>query len=142
MNVIDLNWLAVALATAVSMLVGLLWYAQPVFGSYWMKVSGVDPESTKSGVVPIVVTFLLAGMTATALAVGAWMTSALFGGSFIVAAILTALALWVVAGARMVTHAVFEDRPAGLLFLNLAHELVTFLAMALIVGLWIPDGLA
>ncbi|MET1156149.1 MAG: DUF1761 domain-containing protein, partial [Arthrobacter sp.] len=38
--------------------------------------------------------------------------------------------------ARFVTHDAFEGRPAGLTVLNIVHELVTFLVMALIIGLF------
>ncbi len=39
----------------------------------------------------------------------------------------------------MITHDAFDQRPAGLTTLNIAHELVTILIMAVIIGLWAPN---
>ena len=38
--------------------------------------------------------------------------------------------------ARMVTHDAFDRRPSALTVLNIAHELVTLVLMALIIGLF------
>ena len=38
--------------------------------------------------------------------------------------------------ARFVTHDQFDKRPWQLTVLNVAHELVTVLVMALIIGVW------
>ncbi|SEN75123.1 MULTISPECIES: hypothetical protein [Cryobacterium] len=38
--------------------------------------------------------------------------------------------------ARMITHDAFDRRPAGLTVLNIAHDLVTILLLALIIGLF------
>ena len=58
-----------------------------------------------------------------------------YGGSFLANALLTALILWAgFTAARMVTHDVFDRRPAGLTVLNLAHELVTLEVMAVIIS--------
>ena len=42
--------------------------------------------------------------------------------------------------ARFITHDAFEGRPTSLTVLNIAHELVTVLIMALIIGVWPPAG--
>jgi shikimate 5-dehydrogenase len=42
--------------------------------------------------------------------------------------------------ARFITHDAFDRRPRGLTILNIAHELVTVLVMALIIGVWPPAG--
>lgn len=48
---------------------------------------------------------------------------------------MTALILWVgFTAARFITHDAFESRPWQLTLMNVVHELVTFLVMALIIG--------
>ena len=37
---LQINWLAVMLATLSSMVVGSVWYAPPVFGRMWMRLIG------------------------------------------------------------------------------------------------------
>ena len=64
-----------------------------------------------------------------------------YGGGFLVGALLTAGTLWAgFTAARFITHDAFEGRPAGLTIMNIAHELVTVLVMAVIIGVWPPAG--
>jgi hypothetical protein len=42
--------------------------------------------------------------------------------------------------ARFITHDAFEGRPSSLTTLNIAHELVTVVVMAVIIGVWPPAG--
>ena len=51
--------------------------------------------------------------------------------------IVTAIILWAgFTAARCITHDAFENRPRMLTLLNISHELVTYLVMALIIGLF------
>lgn len=68
-----LNWLAVAVGTVVSFLLGWLWYSPTLFGKKWAEGSGVSLGSAQSMPVfalvsQLVALFLLAlviGLTAT-----------------------------------------------------------------------------
>ncbi|TFC46387.1 DUF1761 domain-containing protein [Cryobacterium sp. TMT1-21] len=134
----ETNIWAVLLATASSMAVGAIWYSRRVFGTYWMKAVGHDEESVRPGsAAPLVVTVVVSFLTAWVLAGAAAIVQAFYGGSFLANALLTALILWAgFTAARMITHDAFDRRPAGLTVLNIAHELVTLLLMALIIGLF------
>jgi len=60
-----------------------------------------------------------------------------YGGNLLFNTRLTGLILWAgFTAARMVTPDAFDRRPTGLTLLNVAHELVTILLMALIIGLF------
>ena len=60
-----------------------------------------------------------------------------YGGDYLFNTLLTGFILWAgFTAARMVTHDAFDRRPTGLTGLNLAHELVTILLMALLIGLF------
>ena len=134
----EINIWAVLLATASSMVVGAIWYSRRVFGSYWMKAVGHDEDSLRTGsTAPLVVTVIVSFITAWVLAGAAAIAQSFYGGDFLVNTLLTAVILWGgFTAARMVTHDAFDRRPSGLTVLNIAHELVTLVLMALIIGLF------
>ena len=134
----EINIWAVLLATASSMVVGSIWYTRAVFGRYWMKAVGHTDESmTGSGTGAIIITVIVSFITASVLAGAAAIAQSFYGGNFLANTLLTGLILWAgFTAARMITHDAFDRRPAGLTVLNIAHELVTILLMALIIGLF------
>lgn len=54
---IKINFLVIALAALIPMVIGFVWYNPKVFGTTWIKVSGVSEAETKSA--HMWVTFLL-----------------------------------------------------------------------------------
>ncbi|GGG21536.1 hypothetical protein GCM10011344_22920 [Dokdonia pacifica] len=44
----DINWIALLVAAASSLVVGFVWYG-PLFGKAWMKESGMTEEKVKEG---------------------------------------------------------------------------------------------
>ena len=44
---VPVNYLAVLVATIAAMIVGAIWYSPSVFGTAWMKLSGITPDPTK-----------------------------------------------------------------------------------------------
>ncbi|MEC5192519.1 MULTISPECIES: DUF1761 domain-containing protein [unclassified Arthrobacter] len=133
----EINIWAVLLATLSSMVVGSVWYTPKVFGNYWMRVAGVTPSGeAKDAVRPILVTLVVSFISASVLAGAAAIAQHFYGGNFLVNTVVTTLILWAgFTAARFITHDTFEGRPAGLTVLNCAHELVTLVVMALIIGL-------
>lgn len=138
MNAPSINYIAVVLATLSSMVIGSIWYTPKVFGNYWMKAAGITPSgNAKDAVRPIVITLIVSFITAWVLAGAVSISFEFYGGSFLVNALLTALILWAgFTAARFITHDAFDGRPTGLTVLNVAHELVTIMVMALIIGVW------
>lgn len=136
----EINYWAVILATLSSMVVGSIWYTPKVFGNYWMKNAGVTPSgNARDAVGPIVTTVLVSFVTAWVLAGAAFIAWKFYGGGFLVAAIVTTIVLWAgFTAARFITHDAFDKRPSGLTMLNIAHELVTLVVMAVIIGVWPP----
>lgn len=134
-----INFLAVIAATLSSMVVGSIWYTPKVFGNYWMRTAKVTPGGSKSAVLPILVTLLVSFITAWVLSGAIYLSFNFYGGSFLVNGLLTGLILWAgLTAARFITHDAFERRPVGLTVLNCAHEFVTIMVMALILGVWPP----
>jgi hypothetical protein len=132
----EINWLAVVLATVSSMVVGFVWYAKPVFGRRWMRLSGLTDDDMKTGAaLPLIITFVVSFFTAAVLAGSAAIAQHFYEGNFFVNAVLTAVILWIgFTAARMITHDLFDRRSSSLTVLNLAHELVTVVVMGLIIG--------
>lgn len=129
------NIWAVLLATLSTMVVGAVWYTPPVFGNRWMELTGVSPDGQGSAVGPIIITVLVSFITAIVLAGAATVVHDSYGGSFLGNAVITGVALWAgFTAARFITHDAFEGRPSALTTLNIAHELVSVLVMALIIG--------
>ena len=136
----DINYWAVILATLSSMLVGSIWYTPKVFGNYWMREAKITPSGNpKDAIGPIVVTLVVSFVTAWVLAGASFISFEFYGGSFLVNAIVTAIILWAgFTAARFITHDAFDGRSRRLTILNCAHEIVTVLLMALIIGLLAP----
>lgn len=134
---VDINWLAVILATVSTMVVGSIWYTPKVFGSKWMQLAKVKPSGKASDAAgAMAVTVLVSFITAYVLAHVAFLAHNFFQNSFLQDALSTAFWVWLgFTAARFITHDAFEMRPKALTFLNVAHEFVTFMVMGLIIGL-------
>jgi hypothetical protein len=137
---INVNWLAVGLATLSSMVVGSIWYARSVFGNKWIALAKLDTKKMEQGAMtPIIIAIAASFVTAFVLAHFATLAHASFNNSFLQDALTTAFWAWFgFTAARFITHDAFEGRPAALTVMNIAHEFVTFMVMALIIGLLPP----
>lgn len=132
----EINWLAVLLADISSMVIGAIWYAKPVFGRRWMRLTGLTDESMRTGAaLPLIITFVVSFFTAAVLAGSAAIAQHFYEGNFFLNAVLTAVILWIgFTASRLITHDLFDRRPSSLTTLNLAHELVTVVVMGVIIG--------
>lgn len=136
---VEINLLAVVLATLASMIVGSIWYAPPVFGGMWMRLIGKKPKDMEqNGWKPIFIAIATSVVTAYVLAHFTFIAFDFYSGdySFLSTALITASWAWLgFTAVRLLTHDSFEGRPLKLTALNVAHELVTFLAMGLAIGM-------
>lgn len=139
MNV-EVNWLAIVLATASSMVVGSVWYARSVFGNTWIKLVKLDEKKMQSGSAKaILITIAVSFLTAYVLAHVSYISNAFFQHSFFKDTVTTAFWLWAgLTAARIITHDVFEMRPSKLTFLTVAHEFVTIMIMGMVIGSFEP----
>lgn len=135
----EINYWAVVVATLSTMVVGTIWYTPKVFGNRWMKLAKVTPGSGSSAVAPILVTLVVSFISAWVLAGATTIAFHFYGGSYLVAALVTGILLWAgFTATRFITHDAFEGRPSALTVMNISHELVTVVVMALIIGVWPP----
>lgn len=134
---VEVNYMAVVLAMASSMVVGSIWYAQSVFGKTWAKLAKVDMSKGASPAKPIIITAIVSLITAYVLAHVAYLSNQFFGNSFLQDALTTAFWVWLgFTAARFITHDAFEGRPAKLTAITLGNEFVTIMLMGLIIGLF------
>lgn len=135
---VQVNLLAVVLAMVSSLVIGSIWYARGVFGNTWIKLAKIDMDKDKGSVFkPIAVTVIVSLVTAYVLAHVAYLSNQFFHNSFLQDSLTTAFWMWLgFVAARFITHDAFEGRPAKLTLLNLSNELVTLMAMGLVIGLF------
>ncbi|MEV8267468.1 DUF1761 domain-containing protein [Microbacterium sp. NPDC076911] len=140
----EINYWAVILATLSTMVVGSIWYTPKVFGTRWAKLAHLDLNrelTPLAAMMPIIVTVLVSFVSAWVLAGVTTITWHFYGGSYLLVALGTGAVLWAgFTAARFITHDAFEGRPTSLTVMNIAHELVTVLVMAIIIGVWPPAG--
>jgi hypothetical protein len=43
----DINWLSIALSAIIPMVMGFIWYHKALFGTMWMKETGITEEKAK-----------------------------------------------------------------------------------------------
>jgi len=134
---VQVNYWAVLAATASAMVVGSIWYAQSVFGKTWIKLAKIDIKKDRGSIAkPIGIALLVSLVTAYVLAHVAYLSNQFFHDSFLQDALTTAFWLWLgLTAARIITHDVFEGRPAQLTAITLGNEFVTIMLMGLIIGL-------
>lgn len=136
---VEVNWLAVVLATLSTMIVGSVWYSPAVFGVKWQRWAKLDPKNMASAKYAIGITLVVSLISAYVLAHVSYLSNAFFGHSFLQDSLTTAFWVWLgFTAARIITHDAFENRRKKLTLLTISHELVTFMVMGLIIGLMPP----
>ena len=139
---VSINYLAVLLAALSTMVVGATWYAPKVFGNTWASLAKVNlnakiPASKMAMTYGLV--FLASLLSAYVLAHFTFLSYEFYKGdyTFLQTALITSIWAWLAfTAARILTHDLFEGRRKKLTVLNAAHELLTFLVMALVIGLF------
>lgn len=146
---VQINYVAVILATLSTMVVGGIWYARGVFGNTWMKLVKLDArkkelkmsskDEGKAAMKALVVALVVSLVTAFVLAHVTYLAHTFYGNSFLQDALTTAFWMWLgFTATRIITHDAFEMRPMALTAMNVAHEFVTLMVMGLIIGLLQP----
>jgi hypothetical protein len=113
--------------------------SKAVLGEIWSKLAKVDLGSNKvkaGAGRAIGITIVVSFLTAYVLAHVTYLSHQFFHNSFLQDALSTAFWMWLgFTAARIITHDVFEQRPAKLTLITIAHELITLLVMGFVIGL-------
>lgn len=135
---VQINYLAVLLAALSSFAVGMVWYARPVFGDIWQKLTGMTDKKAQSGMAKAMgFAFVASLITAYVVAHVAYLSYSYFDVTFLNAALTTAFWLGLgISATTIITHDAFEQRDMKLTAINIGNQLTTIVAMGLIIGLF------
>lgn len=132
---IQVNLIAVVVASATAMGVGFIWYSERVFGRQWMKLEGLDKDKLdKSGMGKKFATMFLATL------VSAYILSLFIHYAGAYSLFLGAkTGLWAWLGFVMPTglaNHLFSKKPMPLFYLQTGHHLAGLIVMGAILGSW------
>lgn len=141
MATIEINGWGVLLAAVSSMVVGSLWYMPGAFGKQWMQLTGIKMDKMRGNNKPGQMAWMYGSVFVASLVMAYVLAAVTFlathytGDSYLQDGLMFALWLWLgFTAGRLYVHDTFEMRRKKLTILNSAHELVTVLVMALIIG--------
>ena len=140
MHLMGVNLWAVLAAAVAAMVLGFLWYSPVLFANPWMKLMGYDPndkarlaEMQKSAGPSYAMSFVASILSAAVLGkiiVIASVHSALYGMKF-------GFAVWLgFVTTEQLTNTLFSRQPSRLYAINTGYQLVCYLAMGAILGVW------
>lgn len=133
---LSIDWVAVALATVSTMVVGTVWYRPAVLGRRWQALTGKDPNAPAHRGLAYGGSFAASAVTAVVLAAAADVAGRDLELDPLPAALLAAAVLWLgFTAARMLVHDLFASRDLRIWLIDAAYELATVLVMAVIIGL-------
>ncbi len=132
---VHINLWAVLLGGVSSMIIGMVYYADNLFGKQWKSLSKIDTkrfEKEMPSIMPLI--FLGALVSAYVVSYVTFLYHNFFAGSWMGAGVVTALILWLIVAATIFVHNALDQRPSKLTAISLGNRLLSILAMGLIVG--------
>lgn len=133
-----IDWFPILLATVAGMACARLWYAKVLFGPSWRQLTGIsEADSKKAGNKPMVIVLFSNLITAIVLFAVIDVSRKVFNNTSLAFALLVGIVLWVAFSATtLLTHNSFEQKRSKLTWINIGYQLVLFLSMALVIGLF------
>jgi len=131
----DINYWAALVAAVAYWVIGAVWYAKPLFGNAWMQAIGKSEEQVQAEFKPLQLVWVF--ITAWFASYGIARIDLWHPGTSLLDTILVAILVWFCfTVTTVVMHDVMEKRPARLTMINALYQLVGFVAMGVIIGLW------
>lgn len=138
---VEVNYLAVLLAAVAAMVVGFVWYGPMLFAKQWMKLAGHTKESLEKEKANMgktyTISFVLALVSAYVLSHVMTFSESFFGYPSLVAGVTSAFWMWL--GFVMpvqATDVLFGSKKLALFGINTGYQLVSLLAMGVVLGLF------
>jgi len=134
MTEIPLNWLAIATAAAVRLILGFLWYAPFAFGPQFMRLTGCSPEEMKTRLPRAFLSDVIGALIMSFI-----LAHAVYYAGAATPATGAAVGIFNWLGFILVTHfalVAYEKRPFGLFVLNNGFQLLSLAAMGALLGGW------
>lgn len=131
----NINWWAVVVATAVTMVLGTLWYG-PFFGKKWMKLEGLTEDAVNNadgsskvyaqmGIIALITSMMMAVLV-RAIDVTSFMDLVIVG--FLFGVVLRASTHYI--------HDGFSNRKPGVTLIHAGYDTLVIVLVTMIVGLW------
>ncbi len=133
---VHINLWAVLLGGVASIVIGMLYYADGVFGKEWKELAKINEKRFQKEM-PRFVPFMFLAALLTAYVVGyvAFLYHSFFQDTWLGAGVATALILWLgVAATTVFVHNAVDQRRLRLTAISLGNRLLSILAMGLIIG--------
>lgn len=133
---IQVDWLAVVAAAVAAMVIGSLWYSKMLFGKAWQKMVGLsDADLKKGGWSPMVKAVVLSVITAYVLHHIIVLSHAYYNYDWVQTGLNTGFWAWLGFGfTQQVMNGAFEQRRKKLVLINVGNQLVSLLAMGVVLG--------
>jgi small-conductance mechanosensitive channel len=133
---VHINLYAVLLGGLASMVIGMIYYADPLFGKLWKKLAKIDKKRFEKEMLRVMPgVFIAALITAYVVAYMTFLYQAFFQTSWIEAGLVTSLILWL--GLSVTTtyvHNSLDQRPSQLTAISMGNRLLSILAMGALIG--------
>ena len=129
---VDVNWLAVVVATIAAMVLGFLWYG-PIFGRIWLAGMGKTQEEMSGSNLAIPISALTAFVTALGLAV---LLGAVGANTIAEGVVWGLFSAFVFIAMSQINNAIYEGRNSTVTGLYVAYQLVTLAVMGAIIAAW------
>jgi hypothetical protein len=147
MEKFDINWLAIIVASIIPLVTGFIWYNPKVFGTVWMKETGMTPEKAeqsnpaKTFGVAVIFAFLIACSLWPELMLGGVPGEVHgAGGNFMTfkhGALHGGLAGLLIAFPVLGTNALFEQKSAKYILINAGYWILTMSLMGGVINSWV-----
>ena len=127
----EVTWLPILVAGIIAIVIGFAWYHPKVFGTAWMRMSGITPESVESGKKRMPIVIVVATLAAMLVAYVMNHFGIAWGVFDIIGAIELGIWTWVgFVAPIMLGIVLWEQRSFKLYVINASYWLVTFIAIS------------
>jgi hypothetical protein len=132
----ELNWIAVFVATFVAFLSGAIWYSKPLFGKQWQNSVGLSDKKIKNAnmtnimavsVITILISAVAMGVLIKVLVLTDATQGALFGAMVAIGLI----------GSNKLMQVKFEHRPINYWYISLGADILALSLMGAILAIWV-----
>jgi hypothetical protein len=127
----EINYLAVAIATIVTMVLGFLWYSPVLFSNAWVTEMGMKREEMSGG---SPYTYVLTALTALFGAFILAILVSMVGEKTILTGITVGLLIGISISVKIGMNFLFESRTLKLYIITIGYHLVTYLLTGIIIG--------
>ncbi|OLS33877.1 DUF1761 domain-containing protein [Bacillus sp. MRMR6] len=131
-DLLEINYFAVLLATLATMMIGFLWYSPALFGNLWMKEIGLNKEDISSGG-PM--TYVLTALTALVGSFFLALLLTLFEERTIMSGLTVAIIVAISISAKIGMNFLFESKTKRLYFITIGYHIVAYIVSGIILGI-------